>query len=125
MPSESRHVARAENNERFYAQFNLASTAFLDWAIAALFYSALHYVDACLAGYAAGGLHPQSHSTRGRILARDAFLRNFFCDYQELKNRSEDARYAIVAFPPAFVAMLHATEFQRIRNSVRSHLSLP
>lgn len=125
MPNERKHVGRAENNEQFYEQFNLASTPYLDWAITALFYAALHYVDATLARYPAGGLHPQSHGAREQILARDSLLRHLFSDYQELRNRSQDARYGIVDFPPAFVAMLRATEFESVRNSVRTHLGLP
>lgn len=124
MPSEHRHIARAENNEKFYDQFNLASAGFLDWAITALFYGFLHYVDACLARYPGGGFHPASHSKRAQVIALDAFLQNLYSGYEELKNRSEDARYDLVVFPPNFVAMLRATEFERIRTLIRSRLGL-
>ncbi len=124
MPSEHRHIARAENNEQFYNQFNLANTGFLDWAVTALFYGSLHYVDACLARYPGGGFHPTSHSKRAQVIALDAFLQNLYSDYEELKNRSEDARYNLVVFPPNFVAMLRGTEFERIRALIRSRLGL-
>lgn len=125
MPSAGKHIARAENNEHFYDQFNLADTPFLDWALTTLFYAALHYVDASLARYPGGGVHPQSHANRERLIALDGILRNIYSDYEELRNRSEDARYNIVDFSPAFVAMLRATEFQKIRSLTRSKLGLP
>lgn len=124
MSSESKHIERAENNESFYNQFNLATTPFIDWAITALFYSALHYIDAYLAKYPAGGIHPASHGKREKFLACDNFTQNIYPSYRELRDRSEDARYNLISFSPPFVALLEAQEFQTIRKIIRPYLGL-
>ena len=124
MPSEHKHISRAQNNEQFYSSFNLSTTPFIDWAVTALFYSSLHYLDAYFATYPAGGMHPHSHAARDFHVARDSFTKNLYSSYRELKDRSEDARYNLISFNPTSVAILEIQDFQKIRNSIRGHLAL-
>ncbi len=58
------------------------------WAITALFYSALHRVNAYLVQR---GRQPTSHDLRERLVARE--LPAIADDYLALKQRSERARY--------------------------------
>jgi uncharacterized protein (UPF0332 family) len=117
MSNVNKHIQQAEKNERFFNNFDLKNTHFLDWAITALFYSALHYVDAYLAKKSQ---HPFNHRNRGQWLTKEQNLKYIYCDYEELKNRSEDARYKIVQFPPRFVSSLKAKEFTHVKSHIRS-----
>ncbi|MEA3421361.1 MAG: hypothetical protein U9Q97_06770 [Acidobacteriota bacterium] len=117
MPSLEKHIKQAEKNERFFNDFDLKNTQFLDWAITALFYSALHYVDAYLA---IRSQHPSNHKKRGWWLNREQNLRHIYYDYAELKNRSEDARYKILQFPPHVVSSLEVKEFTHVKSHIRS-----
>jgi uncharacterized protein (UPF0332 family) len=117
MPSVNEHIQQAEKNERFFNDFDLKNTQFLDWAITALFYSALHYVDAYLA---TKSQHPFNHRKRDWRLTKEQKLKNIYSYYVELKNRSEDARYKIVQFPPRFVSSLEVKEFTHVKSHIRS-----
>lgn len=119
MPALKKHIQQAEKNEEFFSSFNLKNTRFLDWAITALFYSALHYVDAYLA---TKSQHPFNHRDRGQWLTKEQNLKYIYYDYEELKNRSEDARYKIVQFPPCFVSSLKAKEFTHVKSHIRSFI---
>lgn len=123
MPTRQQHLNQASDNQDFYASINLSAGRFLDWAITGLFYSAPHYVDAYLATRGTGsGVHPASHQDRGLTISREILLRNIYGDYQELKNRSEDARYRLLRFTPAQVQQLHDNEFLTVRNTIVPHL---
>jgi len=124
MPAEGRHVAQAEHNEELFGLLGQSSPAFIDWQITALFYSVLHYVEAYLATLGAVGTHLESHQQRSRYVARDAFLRPYFIDYQELKDRSEDARYRLIRFEAPFAEHLKETQYVRVRDAVRRQLRI-
>ena len=123
MPSKERHLAQAGKNEAFYQSFDLPSTAFLDWAVTGLFYAALHYVDAFLATRGtSSGIDPDNHYQREFWLSREILLTSIYSNYQELKNRSEDARYRLLHFTPMSVAQLEATHLGPIRHTIQAHL---
>jgi hypothetical protein len=46
MPVMARHIQQAERNEDLDEYLGRATPAFCEWQVVALFYSALHYVDA-------------------------------------------------------------------------------
>lgn len=123
MPDGVSHIRQAEHNERLYIHLTTLGTVYRDWQTTTLFYAALHYVDAWLAGPAVlpQGLHPRSHETRQETVF--LFLRSIHEDYRKLEYASRDARYNNRI--PASVGQLHANEFTRIRTFVRSALSLP
>ena len=63
MGSRAWHIARAEHN--YKAAEHLKQTEFTDWALTALFYSALHHVHSSLAdqpGLYKDERHPRKHS---------------------------------------------------------------
>lgn len=118
MASKDAHLWQANHNETFYSQ--LLTTEFLDWAVTAIFYSGLHYVDAYLATkngdpkYA----HPPTHEVRTPLVARESNLRRIFPQYERLKNKSEAARYRVKRFTQAEVEGLKQTEFEVIKSHI-------
>ena len=70
MPDFESHLRQAERNERVASHL----ATFPDWQTVALFYAALHYVDAYLAQRFGAQGHPTSHQARLRFLARDPAL---------------------------------------------------
>ncbi|HML18639.1 MAG TPA: hypothetical protein VK419_16525, partial [Bryobacteraceae bacterium] len=60
----------------------------------ALFYVAVHYLQAYFASLAVGPI--TSHTQRDSAIRRDRNIRSVYVDYQELKTHSRDARYEAV-----------------------------
>lgn len=98
MPQKGEHIAKAAHDEQFAASLDLATTPYLDWVITALFYSALHYVEAY---FATMKRHSADHRTRDSAIQRDSRIRSLYNDYSELKNYSINARYYMVRFTEA------------------------
>lgn len=127
MPSQIAHVTRAEHNEQFYGAIGAPHTEYTDWAVVALFYAALHYVDAVLA---TGGLrenqpgHPQNHRDRLFALAGHPKLTSVNVHYLELYHRSKDARYRMVQFAPREASRLHDTYYAAVKSHIRAILQL-
>ena len=123
MPTKDDHLDKAEHNERFYQS---TASSFVDWAIAGLFYCALHYVDAYLATL---NINPRTHSIRGREFQRPE-LQALLSAYNELKSRSEDARYGFHPFgmptltESQFVS-LRDNELAKVKSSVKQLLGMP
>ena len=90
MPPVRIHAAQAHHNHAFWSSLDLATTPYRDWAVVAMFYEALHWLEAYLATY---GVHPTSHSQRLRALANYADLDRIEPSYTYLRNASERARY--------------------------------
>jgi hypothetical protein len=60
-----------------------------------LFYAALHYIDAFLAGK---NLHPMNHSIRDEEIEHNGTIADVYHDYRRLKDMSRAARYEIANF---------------------------
>jgi len=95
MPIRSDHLSKARNNEKLLVNEMSSSeyVSYLDWVVTVAFYTALHYVDACLARYA---IHPNSHQGRnGRNseVSRNRNLRRVATKYLILYGRSRYSRY--------------------------------
>ena len=123
MPTRVQHIHQAEWNERaarVLAETGGSQSRFTDWEVTALFYSALHYVDAFLDF--TGGIHPTSHPARNVLVASRTTVA---LSYLRLYNRSLDARYNVVSIPPAEVDKLISDDYNRIRDNIRRLLDLP
>ena len=94
MSSKKDHLAKAEHDERF-VEFVGSASPFLDWAITATFYAALHYVEAY---FASVGRHSPDHRARDSSIRRDPKISSIYDDYSELKNHSVNARYYMHRF---------------------------
>lgn len=88
MPSQRRHLAIASNNEDV-SQLLQASNR-NDWAVTVVFYAALHLVDSF---FATAPFHPSNHTDRLGAMARSADISAVYAHFQELYDRSLDARY--------------------------------
>ena len=101
MPQRDDHLAEARAN-RAFAEGILASgdasPTHLRWAVVLIFYSALHSVDAYLAGF---GRHPRNHEDRLWHLhpASD----DIWVPYRRLYDASRHARYELRGFQPKMV----------------------
>ncbi|MBI1930674.1 hypothetical protein HYR99_41310 [Candidatus Poribacteria bacterium] len=117
MPAQLNHQRQAEQNERLARGLILLSPPFMEWAVTACFYAALHLIDGYFARH---GIHPQNHQERRAFILRAHYpIRNA---YRTLERYSLDARYNCVqtdsmsAFQPAEVELLLDTELQFIKN---------
>jgi uncharacterized protein (UPF0332 family) len=88
LPGRSEHAAQAEWNETAAARFSEAG--FNDWAITALFYASLHWIDAYLLGE---GIHLTSHWRRQAFIRESPELVSIFGAFGLLRMDSEGARY--------------------------------
>jgi hypothetical protein len=132
MADKSRHRARAEQNEAFYIRLASLSERAYDWEVTAMFYAALHWIEAYLAscGYpigrqlpdSSGGHHPRGHAQRRQKVATEPVLAQIDAHFRELHSRSEQARYDLVDFTPTFVTSLFEYEYQPIRDLIRPRL---
>lgn len=109
MPTRPNHLSKAKNNEKMLVNEMSSSSyvSYLDWVVTVAFYTALHYVDACLARYA---IHPTSHKGRnGRNSEVSRNLRSVSAKYLILYGRSRYARYVPLSernFKPSEVIRL-------------------
>ena len=95
MPQKHEHLTKAKHDEEFVSSLDLSTTPYLDWAITALFYAALHYVEAY---FATMKRHSPDHRTRDSAVQRDSRIRGIYDDFNELKNHSINARYYMIRF---------------------------
>lgn len=93
MASSKDHYAQARSNEGFYEALGSDSSTTPEWAMTALFYAAVHYVQAACLDLRAGPI-PQDHRER-KAAIRNQF-RSVANDYETLYHESRKARYECV-----------------------------
>jgi hypothetical protein len=118
VPDRSDHIARAGQNEKLAGQMNLNETWQVDWAIILLFYSALQYVDAFLAGK---NMHPKDHGARDAEIGNNGSLQAIYDDYRKLKDKSRAARYEVPNFHRSQLPPIEQ-RFQRIKTHIMNLL---
>jgi len=87
--SAAEHYTQAERNDAFYRQIGGSNSSEPEWAVAALFYTAVHELEAAL--LALGERSPKGHPER-----RTAMRRNFPAvakNFEQLHSMGVDARY--------------------------------
>lgn len=95
MPRKPEHISKAEGNERFARSLDNKDPASVDWAIVALFYTALHYIEAY---FAQVGTHHRDHQTRDDSIYKDPKTKPIYRTYSKLKSYGHNARYYVYAF---------------------------
>jgi hypothetical protein len=95
VPQRHEHLARAEENEKLAEVLNKNVGVCLDWGITIIFYAALHYIQAYLAGK---NFRPLTHKQRDDEIENNGSLAPIFSDYRRLKDLSRDARYDVPNF---------------------------
>lgn len=114
MPSKDAHLKQARHNFSLFQSFD--KTKYPDWAVTILFYTALHYVDAFLAGSA---IDPGSHVARDKYIRMVTQLRPLYSHYCFLKNLSHNARYVPpTSFTTQDISDLEAIHLAKIRVSL-------
>ena len=119
-PLAQQHLERARRNFAAYQRLRDGG-ADLDWAIVALFYTALHLVQAYFVESATSGFDiPRDHEQRrDRILLK---LLPIFHDYRRLQTASHDLRYDPDCAPPSIdeVRRLEEQPMARIGAELRA-----
>lgn len=97
MPREDEHRQKAHNNELFAESLNVADPTCENWAVIAVFYSALHYVESYFSRYSVQG---GKHEIRFTEILRDERLKPAYTSYKYLYELSRTARYYCKGLPP-------------------------
>lgn len=128
MPERKYHLAKAKYNLEVSTHLQEA-TPYTDWAVTALFYSALHLVDAFLDGeddLPKDERHPRKHSAnsnsgnggRGRNQLVQALLSSVRKEYRSLEEASRRSRYDMEVLGADAYDKLH-DQYQRLDQCVR------
>ena len=109
MASRDEHMAQAHRNRTLAER--LADDGDFEWAVTALFYAALHLIQA----YAiAEGFDIGTHAERGRWMRNTTALHAILGPYRVLRSRSQDARYECRRFSRQQFGDLHMHEVARV-----------
>jgi hypothetical protein len=122
MATQQEHVAKADNNAAFAKALDLKSQAGIDWALTALFYSGVHYVDAYLEKI---GAQPHTHDTHGKReqhVVMDGKLKRVRNEYFDLKNFGRTARYACAVTKANKVTDEAIPALEKIKNHIKGAL---
>jgi hypothetical protein len=95
MPSREQHLQKASANKAFAGEIVRDNPTRAGWAITALFYSALHLVEAYNAKF---NFHCASHSQRIDDLDRNPVHRPIRDIFKDLYSYSRNARYNAVSY---------------------------
>ena len=125
MPNALDHLEQAERNEDFYTELsklNPAGPEYTEWELVALFYAALHYVDAWLAR--SEGSHPRNHRQRLDMVMKRSAFRPISEDYATLYRLSIRARYEMERLAPDAIRNIESNEFLNIKRHIRTLLGV-
>src|SRR5271157_2510771 len=90
MPSRDEHLSKARLNKEFADSITLDNPTSVGWALTAIFYSALHYIEAYNAKY---NFHCNNHNELNDNIRRNQVLSDICDDYCDLQTFSWNARY--------------------------------
>jgi hypothetical protein len=103
MASSADHQQQASRNRDFYTDIGAENTKWPEWAVAALFYTAVHEVQAVIVRKQwkvqrkdGSWKFPEVHEERLRVINREC--PQIEPDYRSLKQWSEGARYECRSF---------------------------
>jgi hypothetical protein len=109
---------KANGNAAFALSLPLDKQANIDWALIALFYAGMHYVEA----YLAPSFHLKSHEARDSYLAKESHLRRIYKEYQHLKYFGFNARYEVCGFKSEDVTNEAAQDYETVKTHISSRL---
>ena len=114
------HKLKAVRNWKFLESHRLSEGEFVDWAVTALFYCALHWLRALLAqeGYQVKNYRDEEDAIRGtRVFTLQALEW-----YRHLKDSSRDARYETTEFSASVYRDLRQNCFEPFKTFITSKL---
>ncbi len=94
--TKDEHKNKAIENEQFSLTLP-TTTCGVEWAITAVFYAAVHYVEAY---FALSDVSYNNHPSRNTAVKKDAVLCSISDEYENLYNLSRDARYEVMNLQP-------------------------
>ncbi len=112
MPTVQEYLIKAERNERLADILASLPERYTEWEVTVLFYSALHYVNAFLEMQ---GLEATHHHARYQLIAS---MTNFAREYENLSQKSVNARYKMDEFTPQDVDRTKASDFRVVKEEV-------
>lgn len=104
MQREDDHRLKALRNEEFAASLDRSDPTKENWAVVAIFYSALHYVQAYFSRY---NVECPGHKERRKEINDDDRIKTVFESYQYLYVLSQNARYRCVKLPDEAYSKAH------------------
>ena len=113
MASKDEHLAQAAHNKRVAG--NLAAAGDFDWAVTALFYSALHLIQAHLVEI---GVDVRGHARRERFMQQISELEPAVDAFMSLRVLSENARYDCRSFTKPEFDDVEGTIYQGVVDSL-------
>ena len=124
MPTTREHFARARSAEQVAAQVEATNP---EWAVTALFYAALHYVEAFFYHQARRGPRYAAHTDDhgARLDEVDARMHSQYANYRAMLERSMVARYSAVPFTSQEIQELHRDRFEPLKNWVMLRCGSP
>lgn len=127
MLSEQEHLYKAWRNEDFY-KLSIQNSDYFEWQIVILFYICLHYVDTILnrdMKLSSKLRYPHNHEDRNMAVANSVSLVSIYPLYNNLYERSLEARYTQMTFPDTYFNNLRVICYEPIIEKCRSVLGLP
>ena len=115
MASEQQHIVQAARNQEV-AEL-LATGGYHDWAITALFYSAMHLIQAYLVQ---SGRTANSHWQRRQWIRNLTELRPVLAAFDELQAYSENARYECRNFSQSEFEVAESESYRTVVSHLRS-----
>lgn len=105
MPALAEHIYKARNNASFADKLDSNCDTQTGWALVALFYSAMHYVEAFNAHTT--GKNCENHKERNAKIKADLRLKPIDYYYRDLDNFGWNARYKHVKYGAAELSQAH------------------
>jgi len=118
VPTREQHVTKADGNAAFALSLPLENQTQIEWALVALFYAAMHYIEA----YLAPNTHLRSHEARDKYVGRESHLRLIFKEYSHLKYFSVNASYEICTFRAEDVQNEASRDYETIKRHIGTKL---
>lgn len=119
MAAEDQHLDQYAHN--IAAAQLLAESELWDWAVTALFYSALHLAQAYIVR---SGIVAESHRARNRRMLEMVEVRPIVNSYRTLQDESEHARYECRYFSHSDFEAIRDGVFQQVSSHLRSLLGV-
>lgn len=117
MASAAQHLDQARHNEQFAQELLGANPVeYPDWAVTAVFYAALHYVNHFFVRTT--GWAPDNHFVRSTSLSRCAETRVIQFAFETLRNRCNECRYLCVPIAPREVKELLKNQLDDIKRAM-------
>jgi hypothetical protein len=121
MPREEDHRLKAKRNEEFAASLDLSHSINESWAVVAVFYAALHYVEAYFARH---GERCINHEDRDKKIKAHQLLRSGYANYSFLYSLSREARYWCTTLPQKAYGMKAMPHLDHVKKLIENVISI-